>query len=127
MSKIISIFKNKWLGKAAAYVKNPARLQQLVRQAMDYVSEHGLDDLRENVKLFCAYIKAVATGKYKDYSAKSLAIAVAAIIYLVSPVDIFPDFLLGGFIDDGMVIGYAIKAMAGELARFRQNYYPVIA
>lgn len=127
MNRIISIFKKEWLGKVAAYVKDPEKLRQLVEQAMEYVSEHGLDDLKDNVKLFCAYIKAVATGKYKDYSAKNLAIAVAAIIYLVSPIDVIPDFLPGGFIDDGMVIGFALKTLGGELARFKQNYYPVIA
>jgi uncharacterized membrane protein YkvA (DUF1232 family) len=45
---------------------------------------------------------------------------VAAFVYLISPIDIFPDFLsILGFVDDLLAISLALKIAAPEIARYR--------
>ena len=46
---------------------------------------------------------------------------VAALVYLVTPVDIIPDTLGAlGFVDDVAVVQTAIEAVRSELDRFRE-------
>ena len=45
-------------------------------------------------------------------------LVIAAIIYFVSPIDLIPDMLPGGFIDDAMVIGFIIAQIKSDLDNF---------
>ena len=36
------------------------------------------------------------------------------------PIDLIPDFLIGGFIDDAMVIGYVVKKTSDELDLYKK-------
>lgn len=42
-------------------------------------------------------------------------IAIAALLYFVSPIDLISDFLPGGYADDGLVLALAVKAVADIL------------
>ena len=66
-----------------------------------------------------SYIKDVATGEYKNYDTTRLLIILAALIYVVSPLDLVPDFVPGGLIDDATIVGWAFKEAAEELERYR--------
>ncbi len=46
------------------------------------------------------------------------AIAIAALIYLISPVDAVPDFLPGGLLDDAGVITLAVAKLADDLRKY---------
>jgi len=48
-------------------------------------------------------------------------IAIAALAYFVSPVDAYPDFLPGGYADDGAVIVAAVSAIGGILVSHGTN------
>ena len=51
-------------------------------------------------------------------SGKNLGLAGLGLLYLVSPLDVLPDFLPGGFVDDAAVIGFILRKLRGELAAF---------
>jgi uncharacterized membrane protein YkvA (DUF1232 family) len=51
-------------------------------------------------------------------SKKNLALAGLGILYLVSPLDVIPDFLPGGFSDDAAVIGFIIRKLRNEVVAF---------
>ena len=59
-------------------------------------------------------------GKYKDYDVTNLVIIVAALLYVVSPIDLIPDFLPVGFADDATIIMWAISEMKNELDKYKQ-------
>jgi uncharacterized membrane protein YkvA (DUF1232 family) len=44
--------------------------------------------------------------------------ALAGIIYVVSPLDIIPDFLFFGFVDDIAIITWAVSKMGNELSKY---------
>ncbi|PSQ73637.1 MAG: hypothetical protein BRD26_00500, partial [Bacteroidetes bacterium QH_1_64_81] len=57
---------------------------------------------------------------YRQVSGASIVLLVAALVYLVTPVDIIPDTLGAlGFVDDVAVIETAVQAVRTELDRFR--------
>jgi uncharacterized membrane protein YkvA (DUF1232 family) len=75
-----------------------------------------IDDFRTLVRLVVAY----ARGNYRDIPPDSLALIVAGLVYVVSPLDLIPDAIpVGGFMDDAVVIGWVIKSVRQELDGFR--------
>ncbi|MBV4493437.1 YkvA family protein [Pseudomonas oryzicola] len=79
-----------------------------------------LGQLREDVKLLQSLCLAWWRGEYRAISAKALVTIVAGLLYFVSPIDAIPDWLLGaGFLDDIAVLGWVLKTVAEELARFK--------
>jgi len=79
-----------------------------------------LGQLRDDVKLLQSLCLAWWRGEYRAISPKALVTIVAGLLYFVSPIDAIPDWLLGvGFLDDIAVLGWVLKTVADELARFR--------
>ncbi len=58
----------------------------------------------------------------KNYTLdKSTYLMIAgALAYVVFPIDIIPDFILGvGFLDDAFVIGIVMKKLSDEIAKYK--------
>ncbi|MDH0301189.1 MULTISPECIES: YkvA family protein [unclassified Pseudomonas] len=79
-----------------------------------------LGQLREDLRLMQALCLAWWRGEYRAVSPKALITIVAGLLYFVSPLDAIPDWLLGvGLLDDIAVLGWVLKTVADELARFK--------
>ncbi|QXI39726.1 YkvA family protein [Pseudomonas xantholysinigenes] len=79
-----------------------------------------LGQLREDLGLMQALCLAWWRGEYRAVSPKALVTIVAGLLYFVSPLDAIPDWLLGvGLLDDIAVLGWVLKTVADELARFK--------
>ncbi|UVT17732.1 MAG: DUF1232 domain-containing protein [Nitrospira sp.] len=70
--------------------------------------------------LLVRLLKAWKNGSYRGLSLRTLASLAAAILYVLSPVDLIPDFIPGiGLIDDAAVLTFLLHSMAQDLAAFR--------
>lgn len=50
------------------------------------------------------------------------AIAIAALVYLITPVDAIPDWIFGlGLVDDASVIAYAIKKLNSDFKEYMKK------
>ena len=68
------------------------------------------------VRLVRAYVK----GEYRDVPWETIALAIGALIYFISPIDAIPDFIpVVGYIDDAAVIGFVIASVYTDLNNFR--------
>jgi uncharacterized membrane protein YkvA (DUF1232 family) len=93
----------------------------LLDKTSKYRDKKGLAKVKDEFIRLCNYIRDVTTGKYKDYSGWSLTLIVASIIYVVSPLDIIPDFLVGaGLIDDVAIVLWTFKKLKEELDNYRK-------
>lgn len=73
-----------------------------------------------DLPLLFRLLKAWTTGNYRGLSLRTLILLVAALIYVLSPVDFIPDFIPGiGLIDDAAVLAFLLHSMAQDLAAFR--------
>jgi len=73
-------------------------------------------DLPSLVRLLRAWKK----GSYPGLSVRTLASLAAALLYLLSPVDLVPDFIPGiGLLDDVVVLALLLQSLAQDLAAFR--------
>ncbi|MGM9805699.1 MAG: YkvA family protein [Candidatus Aphodosoma sp.] len=109
-----------WKDKASAYIGNTRKTGKLLSKVNRMLSKTGFKPMIDDIRLICSYVSDVVSGKYKDYSTANLVLAIAGLIYLVTPVDIIPDFLIPfGFTDDVAVLAWILKTAKGELDRYR--------
>ena len=121
MNFVSRFLKGKWLEKARVYAFNPKKMKELLLQLGKYVTKNGLSSVKENLLLMKDYLYDVTTGKYKDYDVKKLMVIVGAVIYVVTPFDILPDFIPPGLIDDLSIVAWALKEASAELEKYKQK------
>lgn len=120
-NKLIEEFKEKWMSKAQEYIKTPEKIKNIIPQIQEYLSKKGLSEVKENILLLIDYMSDIVNGNYKGYSVKSLLFVVAAMIYLVSPIDVIPDFIFGiGLTDDAAVIVFVLREVSLELDKYNK-------
>ncbi len=106
---------------ATNWVNKPKGVNRLAALAQKKIraNDRVFKTLRKDLDLMLRLSKAWATGKYKDVSIASLLIVVGAILYLLDPLDVIPDFVpILGLTDDATVFGLAINRIKTELNKF---------
>lgn len=121
MDIIDKFLHSKWLAKATKCIKTPGAMTKLGLSAGIYIKKNGLKSVSEHLTLMTNYVKDVASGRYKGYNKTHLTLIVAAILYVVSPLDIIPDFLIvAGLVDDAAIIAWAFNEMSKELSKHKE-------
>lgn len=119
------IFK-RILGKSGKLLAKPAKLGLLLTSAYGKLvvvdsNKSGFDQLKEFMFTFIRLVKSYINGDYRNVSSKSLLIGVAVLLYLVTPLDIIPDFIpVIGLLDDLTLMAWFIDAFQNEINKFRQ-------
>lgn len=107
---------------AKAYVENPQRLQPLFQEAAKQAASMPKEPFAETWPYFQAMlrlIRAYSEGKYRDVPESTLVVIIAAIIYVVNPLDVIPDALPAlGFLDDATVLALAVRRSRQTLDDF---------
>jgi uncharacterized membrane protein YkvA (DUF1232 family) len=77
--------------------------------------------LFQDLKLLIPLIKDYWKGTYRDVSVKSIVIFVAALAYIVSPIDLIPDYIIGlGQIDDAVILGLSLYFLEKDLRKYKE-------
>ena len=107
---------------AKSYVGNPQRLQLLFEEAAKQASSMPKEPFAETWPYFQAMlrlIRAYSQGSYRDVPESTLVVIIAAIIYVVNPLDVIPDALPAlGFLDDATVLALAVRRARQTLDDF---------
>jgi uncharacterized membrane protein YkvA (DUF1232 family) len=66
-------------------------------------------------------IKDYWKGTYRDVSVKSIVIFIVALAYIVSPIDLIPDYIIGfGQIDDAVILGLSLYFLEKDLRKYKE-------
>ena len=107
---------------AKAYIGNPTRLQSLFEEASKQAASMPKEPFQETWPYFQAMlrlIRAYSQGNYRDVPESTLVVIIAAIIYVVNPLDVIPDALPAlGFLDDATVLALAVRRSRQTLDDF---------
>jgi uncharacterized membrane protein YkvA (DUF1232 family) len=77
--------------------------------------------LFQDLKLLIPLIKDYWKGTYRDVSAKSIVIFVVALAYIISPIDLIPDYIIGlGQIDDAVILGLSLYFLEKDLRKYKE-------
>lgn len=124
--KPASLLNSRAYLKASGLVKeilnSPERAVKLISKAERKLFKNKptrLAGLWDSMMASFRLIRSYASGDYRDISVESLALIIASIAYFVMPFDAVPDFIIAmGFADDAVLIGWTLRAVADDLARF---------
>jgi uncharacterized membrane protein YkvA (DUF1232 family) len=107
---------------AKSYVENPQRLQPLFEEAAKQAASMPREPFQETWPYFQAMlrlIRAYYQGTYRDVPESTLVVIIAAIIYVVNPLDVIPDALPAlGYLDDATVLALAARRARQALDDF---------
>lgn len=111
-------FKNDFTQEDAGKVmENMEKIEQIIQNKT-------LRKFLDDVKLYFQMLGDVFTGKYKKVPTGTVAAIVGTLLYVLSPVDLLPDFLPGGFVDDAGIIGLCLtftKYDVEQYKKFKEN------
>ena len=110
------------LKSARTYVENPRALEALVNDAAREAATMPREPFGETWPYFQAMLRltrAYSRGVYREVGDSTLVVIIAAIIYVVNPLDVIPDALSAlGYLDDATVIALAVRRSRQRLDDF---------
>ncbi|AKD04710.1 YkvA family protein [Pontibacter korlensis] len=116
----------KLTGKAGAMLTKPMKVGLLLTTAYNKLvdvngKETGFHQLKNVMQTFIRLVRAYIRGDYRDVSSKSMVIGVAVLLYLVTPLDIIPDFIpVIGLMDDISLMAWFVDAFSKEILKYRE-------
>jgi uncharacterized membrane protein YkvA (DUF1232 family) len=107
---------------AKAYVDDPLRLRDLFQDAAKAARSLPRDSFGDTWPYFQTMLRLIRgyyRGEYHEVTESTLVIIIAAVIYVVSPLDVIPDAIPAiGFLDDATVVALALQRTRQDLDDF---------
>jgi uncharacterized membrane protein YkvA (DUF1232 family) len=110
----------KYRSKADSYRNDPEATEKLLKNAQDKARMGPLSDLFDDITAVTRLVRAYVKGEYREVPWESIALAIGALIYFLSPVDLIPDVIpVAGYVDDAAVIAFVVASLSNDLSKFR--------
>jgi uncharacterized membrane protein YkvA (DUF1232 family) len=108
--------------EAEAISEDPEKINVLSDRVKEKVlrNKSKLGKVLVKIRLLLRLLKAYASGRYKQIQASRIILVMAALIYIVSPIDAIFDFLPGGYIDDAAIVIWLFNVLSEEIESFRK-------
>lgn len=110
------------LNRAKWFTKNPKALRELFQKAArktESIPKAPFADMWGQLQAMLRLIRAYYHGQYRDVKIANLVLIISAIIYVLDPWDLIPDWIPGlGFVDDATVLAFAIQKTRETLDDF---------
>ena len=92
------------------------------RKTEDIVRRTGaLRRYWKDVKTFFSMVKDYAGGAYREVPFGTIAAIVAALAYVLSPIDAIPDFIpVFGYLDDAAVLTLCLRLVRADVEEYRR-------
>ena len=108
--------------KAKAFLDDDEKMENLFQEfekKLRLIPKIGkrASDVAVLLSMLRAYIKK----QYTDVSIATILATVAGLIYVVNPMDIVPEYILGvGVLDDAAIVGIILQAMHMDLNKYKK-------
>jgi len=107
--------------RAEAYRQDPERARRLVEQVRAKADRQRgrLSEVWQSLTALQRLVRAWAGGTYRRVPWQTIALAIAALIYFLMPLDLVPDWLVGvGLLDDAGFIAWVVQSIRDDLDAF---------
>jgi uncharacterized membrane protein YkvA (DUF1232 family) len=102
-----------------------ADLRKVIAQEQEILRKvaggEPLQRFLEEIKNLISLLRDFTSGAYRNVPFGTIALVGGALSYLLSPVDLIPDFIPGiGLVDDAAVIASCLKLVAYQAEKYRE-------
>lgn len=109
--------------KAERYARDPEEAKRLLHEVAMKTkaskSQGPLIEVWDHLTALSRLLHAYFHGKYKTIPWQSLALSSMALIYFLTPSDLFPDFIpVAGYVDDATIIAFVANTIKADLNKF---------
>ena len=95
--------------KAKAYLNDDEKMEKLFRDFEDKLKLiPKIGNRASDIAVLLSLVRAYIKKQYTDVSPSTIMLAVAGLIYVVTPVDLIPDYILGLGADDVAVLAHLV-------------------
>ena len=108
--------------KAKAFLNDDDKMETLFQdfeKRLKLIPKIGkrASDIAVLLSMLRAYIKK----QYTDIAIGTILAAIAGLIYVVNPMDVVPEYIIGfGIVDDAAVIGIILQALHMDLNKYKK-------
>lgn len=96
------------------------KLDQVYKKAQK-IKKGPIKRILDDINLMIELVKDWINKEYNNIPYGSVIAIFGGLIYLVSPIDFIPDFILGvGFIDDAFVLAMVLKQVKADLEKYKK-------
>lgn len=79
-----------------------------------------LGKFMSDIKLLFALIQDYFKGEYKSVPFWTIAAIVTALLYVLNPIDLIPDYIPGvGYVDDAFVVAACLKMVGQDIQTYK--------
>lgn len=120
-----NVLFNVFVGRAAKLLGKPFRVVTILNEAADKLADKGsktnkFRQLFDVALTLVRMVRSFISGDYRDISKSTVVSGLAVLLYVLSPIDLVPDFIpVVGFLDDLSLIGWFVGHFSAEITRFR--------
>ena len=108
--------------RAKAYLNDDDKIEKLFRdfeEKLKLIPQVG--DRAADLAVMLSLVRAYAKKQYTNVPPRTIAFAVGAILYIVYPFDLIPDYVLGfGQLDDIAIIALLLKTIYPDLQIYKK-------
>ncbi|MBU2914535.1 MULTISPECIES: YkvA family protein [Reichenbachiella] len=118
------VFK-KYKDKAEGLLKDNDRINNLLSTTTHRLTDlignsDKIANLVDKVGVFLRMIKAQVRGHYSELPWRTMLLAVGALLYFITPLDMIPDFIPAlGLTDDLAIIFWVYNSIKEDIEQFR--------
>jgi uncharacterized membrane protein YkvA (DUF1232 family) len=109
--------------KAEEVIDDPDQVKKVAESAWEKAKDlkEPLAQVWEQLKSMVQMVRAWISGDYKEVPTTSIIAIVAGLMYLLSPIDLIPDFIpVLGYLDDIFVLGVVFTQVAKDIKAFEE-------
>jgi uncharacterized membrane protein YkvA (DUF1232 family) len=119
---LFSVFVN----RATKLLGRPFKVVTILNEAADKLADkesktNKFRQLFEIALTLVRMVRSYISGEYREISTNTIVSGLAVLLYVVSPIDLVPDFIpVLGFLDDLSLVSWFVGKFQVEITRFRE-------
>lgn len=100
---------------AEKVMRNQVKIESIAKEGV-------LQKYLEDIKTYFQMLGDVFTGRYKNIPVGTIAAIVGTLLYVLSPVDLIPDFIpVVGYLDDAAMLALCLNFTKYDVDEYKKN------